>query len=100
MCPEEAEIRRRLRGRECRAPAEVWTRLEPRLRPKPSSRNLRRVPAIAAFLLMLVSMVVWRTKPVPRPAPAFRFARIRTASPDSIPVIVRPDPDTVLVLLP
>jgi hypothetical protein len=104
MLPDEEEIRRGLSRRAIRPGRAVWPEVRERLESRaPATRRARL--ALAAVLVVLLAAVFWR-RPAPPPvstskAPrGFQVSRVESRGRPSAAMILRPDRDTLMVIVP
>ena len=103
MYPDEDEIRRDLSLRALRPGAEAWSDVARRLSaPAPAPRARMLVMAAALLLLLTVSVRQWqgRTSAPSVPDRGFMVSRAESRGRPASPIVVQPDRDTVIVVVP
>jgi hypothetical protein len=101
MLPEESGLRRALAQRGFRSPEEIW----PAVRRELAGGRMRRRQAAAwsaaAVLLVILAALRGRTEPVAarQPPEGFGVTNVRSLGRPATSIVLRPDAQTVMVVV-
>ena len=107
MFPEESALRRELAQRAFRSPGEIWPAVRRELvrvaerAPRPAAASW--TSAALAVLLMIVLFAILRGRPEHAerrlPGKDFSVTNVRSLGRPSTPIVLRPDPNTLMVVV-
>ena len=103
MSPDENEIRRGLSGRPLRRGADAWPDIARRLETRAPAARARILAAAAALLLLLTVSIQRRQarfSAAPGPDRGFVVLRAESRGRPAAPIVLQPDRNTVIVVVP
>ena len=103
MFPEEKELRRELARRTFRSGVDVWPAVRPKLDTEVSRGRAAAWPTILAVLLVIVLLVALRGRSERaerrRSGEDFGVANARSLGQPATPIVLRPDPNTLMIVV-
>ena len=103
MLPEESGLRRELAHRTFRSPEEIWPALRRKLVVERTRRPAAAGSAVLAvvLLIVLIGLLRGRAEHAGRrlPPEGFAVTNVRSLGRPATPIVLRPDPKTLIVVV-